>query len=190
MKARQRAARGAPTVTTTGGGGAGAGSARTPPGAAISLAGGRRTLPVHSKTVGGAQPWHQRTSRSPRPHPRCAQRAHAPRRPRLRGDPHLHRHRHRPQPPCHAAPGAPSRSGLATSAAPHRCPPRRGPRPGHLGPHRFVRAARLRLSTHAHPTKLHTWPAPQRQGGPPLPVARNMWARTCSCTPRLPPPIG
>ena len=60
MKARQREARGAPIVTTTGGGGAGAGSARTPPGAAISPAGGRRTLPVHSKTVGGAQPWHQR----------------------------------------------------------------------------------------------------------------------------------
>ena len=57
-------------------------------------------------------------------------------------------------PPCHAAPGAPSRSGLATSAAPHRCPPRRGPWPGHLGPHRLIRAARLRLNTHAHPTKL------------------------------------
>jgi len=37
----------------------------------------------------------------------------------------------------------------------------------------------------AHPTKLHTWPAPQRQGGPPLPVARNTWARTRSSTPRL-----
>ena len=30
----------------------------------------------------------------------------------------------------------------------------------HVGPHRLVRAARLRLNTHAYPTKLHTWPAP------------------------------
>ena len=85
----------------------------------------------------------------------------------------------RPAPPPSSPPSSaalPRCARRALARAQASLPPRRRTavhRAAALGPATsgliasYERAARLRLSTHAHPTKLHTWPAPQRQGGPP-----------------------